>query len=295
MDYLGDITPVNNNGQSWSIIDKSGNVIYSNVEFVTKGEKPKAWAFSRNNTWQAYNWQGEKILGDKNYEGIIFSLTEDNKDVYVIKENGKWGTVDKEGKLLIPCTYEQASAPSYGWILVKKDGKYGVVDINNKSIIPCEYQGIIQNTCKSPDCMWVMKDSLWYNYNLRSRSIGGDGYKVVVDNFDNGYCLVQPKNMIVSETVLSRSMLELPCVNIGNEDKFNSSQNAFGFVIGKDNRQYFSLPVTLNMYDKVIESIRKNNNQPLDQSQSRRLLLSLTKKSRSYPLADKITDDNWDY
>lgn len=295
MDYLGNITPVNNNGQSWSIIDKSGNTINSGVESVTKGEISKAWAFCKNDTWKAYNWQGEKILGDKNYEGIIFPLTEDNKDVYVIKENGKWGTVDKEGKQLIPCTYEQASAPSYGWIIVKKDGKYGVIDINNKSIIPREYENIISNTYKYPDCMWVMKDSLWYNYNIVSQSISEDGYKVVVSNFDNGYSLVQPNNMTVGETVLSRSMLELPSLNIGKDDKFNNSQNAFGFVIGKDNKQYISLPVTMNLYEKVVEYIKKNNNQPLDQSQSRRLLLSLTKKSRSYPLTDKITDDNWDY
>ena len=295
MDYSGDIAPVNNNGQSWSIIDKSGNTVYSDIESITKGDTPKAWAFCKNSTWQAYNWKGEKILGDKNYEGIIFSLTEDNKDVFVIKENGKWGTVDKEGKLLVACTYELASAPIHDWILVMKDGKHGVIDINNKSIVPCEYQAIIPNTSKSPDCMWVMKDSLWYNYNIISQSISGDGYKVVVNNFDNGYSLVQPTNMTVSENVLSRSMLELPPVNIGKEDKFNSSQNAFGFVIGKDNKQYISLPVTMNLYDKVVEYIKKNNNQPLDQSQSRRLLLSLTKKSRSYPLKDKITDDNWDY
>lgn len=94
----------------------------------------------------------------------------------VIKMRGKYGYVDLNGKIVIPCIYDNAgdfcecraavaikdkcgfidrngkqitklefdavSNFSQGFSIVLKGGKYGVIDKNGKCVIPCEYEFI---------------------------------------------------------------------------------------------------------------------------------------------------------
>lgn len=55
--------------------------------------------------------------------------------LYVSKKDGKYGFVDKEGKVLVDYQYDDATEQNaYGFAGIKKDGKWGSIDSNGKII-----------------------------------------------------------------------------------------------------------------------------------------------------------------
>ena len=53
-----------------------------------------------------------------------------------VQKDGKYGYIDKEGKVIIPFEYDDAKSFSEGLAAVKKDGKYGFVDKEGNEVIP---------------------------------------------------------------------------------------------------------------------------------------------------------------
>lgn len=69
-----------------------------------------------------------------------------NKDVYtsntlfIIKENGKCGFVDKDGKIVVEAKYDDAREQNAsGFSAIKKDGKWGSIDQYGNVVIEPEY------------------------------------------------------------------------------------------------------------------------------------------------------------
>ncbi len=60
---------------------------------------------------------------------MIFGFEE---GLAVIKQNGKWGFINKKGKLEIPCIYEYVNSFKEGLARVEQDGKRGY--INTKGV-----------------------------------------------------------------------------------------------------------------------------------------------------------------
>lgn len=59
------------------------------------------------------------------------------------EENGKWGYVDRTGKLVIPCQYDRVWNFSEGFATVRNNaGKCGVIDRAGTIVIPCQYDTI---------------------------------------------------------------------------------------------------------------------------------------------------------
>lgn len=51
------------------------------------------------------------------------------------------GLIDTEGRIVLPCQYEDLNHPNKAqYILVKKGGLWGAVDIMGRSILPCRYE-----------------------------------------------------------------------------------------------------------------------------------------------------------
>lgn len=62
-------------------------------------------------------------------------------DVMPVKKRNGWGLINKEGRTVIPCEYDDISVffPN-GLAVVKKNGKYGYIDKKNKIVIPVVYE-----------------------------------------------------------------------------------------------------------------------------------------------------------
>ena len=56
-----------------------------------------------------------------------------------VREGSKWGLVDAEGKILAKPEWEEVQPLVNGFIPVKKDGKWGYADASGKLVIPCTW------------------------------------------------------------------------------------------------------------------------------------------------------------
>ena len=75
------------------------------------------------------------------HEGLAFFLSDIfyNDGMAMVRKNGKYGFIDKEGKEIISCKYDEAIGFNEGLAVVKKDGKYGFLDKKGKEVIPFIY------------------------------------------------------------------------------------------------------------------------------------------------------------
>ncbi len=64
-----------------------------------------------------------------------------NKFKY-IKRDGKYGLVDKGGKIIVPFIYEYIGPFMWNIALVKSEGKFGLIDVEGKLVIPIKYNKI---------------------------------------------------------------------------------------------------------------------------------------------------------
>lgn len=79
-----------------------------------------------------------RIRVGQDYKYYNLKLEEkQNKDIYtsntlfLIKENGKYGYANKEGKVVVECTYDDAKEQNqYGYCAIQKDGKWGSINAN---------------------------------------------------------------------------------------------------------------------------------------------------------------------
>lgn len=72
-----------------------------------------------------------------------------NNTLYVAKNDGKFGLVNRDGTLVVPYQYEDITEQNeYGYVAVKKDGKWGVIDqYGNNVVDPCYELSDISKVC----------------------------------------------------------------------------------------------------------------------------------------------------
>lgn len=141
----------------YGIIDSSGTTLidckYIDIMYSKSGEFIKADIDDIESVILNSNLE-EKITGivsevneskgyirvrvDQDYKYYNFKLEEkQNKDIYtsntlfLIKDNGKYGYVNKDGKLIVECIYDDAKEQNpYGYCAIQKDGKWGSINAN---------------------------------------------------------------------------------------------------------------------------------------------------------------------
>lgn len=64
-----------------------------------------------------------------------------NNTLYVAKNDGKYGLVNKDGTLVVQYLYEDITEQNkYGYVAVKSDGKWGVIDQYGNTVVEPKYQ-----------------------------------------------------------------------------------------------------------------------------------------------------------
>jgi hypothetical protein len=60
----------------------------------------------------------------------------------VRNKDNKCGFIDKTGREIIPCEFEQDNIKQFsnGFCAIRRNGKWGFVDVNGKEVIPCKYE-----------------------------------------------------------------------------------------------------------------------------------------------------------
>lgn len=104
----------------------NANILNSNLETKLTGmlielNENKGYLKVRiNDEYKYYNFKFEE-----KQEIDIFP----NRTLFLSKKDGKYGYVDKEEKVIVDYTYDDATEQNdYGYVAVKKDGKWGSID-----------------------------------------------------------------------------------------------------------------------------------------------------------------------
>lgn len=90
---------------------------------ISKVDSEKGYIRARvGNEYKYYNLQYQEIT---NKEALK------NNTLFLVKENGKYGYVNKDGQKVVDCIYDDAQEQNeYGFCAVNKDGKWGVLQRN---------------------------------------------------------------------------------------------------------------------------------------------------------------------
>lgn len=94
----------------------------------------------KNNYIKIYNDEETKYF-DMNGKEIENTKVLPEQNIYAKEQNGKWGFVDKNGKVVVDYKYEKVTdLNSYGYAGIKENGKWGVIDSNGKVVLQPKYE-----------------------------------------------------------------------------------------------------------------------------------------------------------
>lgn len=165
LSYIFDDKYIAKKNDKYGIINVNNEVLvdfkYSNISYNKSTDYIKA--LTENNTYDYMTRDftvklnaGEEII----LNGFISIKVQDevkyynykleektNKDVFVsntlfiIKNNGKYGFVNKDGKVIVEPVYDNAIEQNdYGYSAIKKDGKWGAIDQYGNVVIQPTYE-----------------------------------------------------------------------------------------------------------------------------------------------------------
>ena len=125
-----ELEPKNNTSGENIILNKDLKEIAKGIinEVVEEKSYIKMWT---EDGYKYYSLLGE----EKNATDVL----KDNK-IFLKKQDGKYGYVDKEGNIVVDFIYDDAKEQNtYGYAAVKKDGKWGAIDTSGKIICDTIY------------------------------------------------------------------------------------------------------------------------------------------------------------
>lgn len=295
-DFIGEIAPVN--GSSWSFINNSGTTVRTGYSSLKHSIASGLWAAKNNTgTWDVFDDYNRDVASLSGYEEIEFPSFKEDKQIFSVKKDGKFGCITRSGDIKVPFEFEKAYGNIYDIIAVLKDGKWGIVSPENSELIPTAYAGIVFPSERNAKHLWVTKDdSLFYHYNLQTNQIATTGYKRV-DNFKDGIAHVAPTDMIVDNTPLNRAQLFLPNAVKTDIDNVDVAKNIdkFGYLINTNDEVLMDMPVSVAYKDLIVKEIQKRNGRALTSMEKKNILLEATRENRSYDLNATLSKNEWNY
>lgn len=295
-DFIGDIAPVN--GSSWSFIDKTGKTLRSGYTLLKHSQETGLWAAKNNaGKWDVFDDSNSDITVLSGYEDIKFPVNDGDTEIFSVEKNAKYGCVTRLGETKVPFEYDNAYGNTFETVLVEKEGKWGLITPDNASIIPIEYIGVMLPTERNSEHFWVVQsDSLYYHYDSSTQKLSATGYKAV-SNFKDGIAHVAPKGMVLNDTPVNRAQMFAPNTLKATIDAadMTKSEGTFGYLLDTNDNLLIEQPVSTLYIDEVIKEIKKRGNRKLTESESKNILLNVTRGNRSYDLNSKISEDEWNY
>lgn len=124
--------------------DLSYDVLH-NIDWYEIGIEDGAFAIRKNDLYGFIDAYGNEFIKPQYEDYAPFS-----NGLAGIYKDGKWGFIDKQNELVIPCEYDfpdkyKMQFTEYKnkqYINIMKNGKWGIIDSNNNVIIPFKYDDI---------------------------------------------------------------------------------------------------------------------------------------------------------
>ena len=112
-----------------------------------------------------------KVRVDNEYKYYNFRLEERTSQeifttntLFLSRQNGKYGYVDKNGVVIVDYIYDDATEQNdYGYVAVKQNGVWGALDSNGNAVVTPSYE-LAQNTVISFIGKWHLAPDVNANY-----------------------------------------------------------------------------------------------------------------------------------
>lgn len=295
-DFAGEVAPVN--GDSWSFIDKTGKTLRTGYNALKHSQTTKLWAAKKETgKWDVFNDSNNDISMLSGFSDINFPVNQDDKEIFSVSKDGKYGCVTRSGDMAVPFEYEQALGNSFDMVAVKKNGKWGLVSANNATLIPMEYANLLLPSERNAQHFWVMKsDSLYYHFNLNTKQLSSKGYKAVT-NYENGIAHVAPQGMIVDDTQVNRAQIYAPNTSKDILDTLDLSKrtDVFGYLLNTEDILVMDIPVSTMYKDAVLKELDRLGGRVPTKTEKKNIILEATRENRSYDLKTILSEDEWNY
>jgi len=135
--YFGDKVPIAvvKGERGWGVIDTAGREVVA----LTHKDKPKIAAYEGDGFIVGFKAKREGMIYDLkgnelvrlNYDQIAFNVWAGkwlNDGLFTVAIDGKWGFIDKSGKVIIPLRYDKRAYFFRGYAELVRDGKVYRVD-----------------------------------------------------------------------------------------------------------------------------------------------------------------------
>ncbi len=123
------------NGKSWMLIDKYGNrLTRDDYEIILYGGED-LWVIGNDEKFGIATSKG-KVVHEPKYD----QLFDYGEGKFVVKKGKYYGYTDRKGDILIKPQYDEAFGFENGYAVVNKKGLYGLIDHDNQPVIPIMYE-----------------------------------------------------------------------------------------------------------------------------------------------------------
>ena len=123
----------------WGAIDASGNVVIPMI-YTSLGNYGDEFLAATIKTTDGFK---DGMLDRQGNVRISFEydylMMNDEVGLITVRNNDKWGVLDKNNQIIVPITYDEGIFFIDGYAAVLKDHKYGYVDTSGKLVVPLMY------------------------------------------------------------------------------------------------------------------------------------------------------------
>lgn len=292
-DFTGELAPVN--GKIWKFVNKAGKEVRSGYTSLIHSEYLRLWAAKEDNKWIVFDENNSDVKELSGYEYIGFPYDKNDKAIFSVSRDGKYGCIDKSGKTIIPFEYDQIMGNRYDCFVAKKKDMWGVLSIDNKVLVPCSYNSIYLPICKDTEHFWVEKaDGLCYHYNILTRKESAQGYKSIA-NFRNGFARVVPTDFSVDKTNVNLAQQFVPDSSTKNILNKDIDSSIFGYILDVNDNIVFDRPVSTIYHKAVVDELIKLKGRKPTEAEKKDIILRVTQNNRSYMMETVISEDDWNY
>lgn len=195
----------------FGLVNATGNIIiepqYSDIQGLTDEYTNGYIVRNSENNYGVIGVNKDQILECK-YSDIKHVY---GNDMYVVKENGKWKVISKDGTTNTEISYDDVTSINSNCMIIKSKDKYGISGIDKTEKVKAEYQNL---EYVFSDYYIAKKDNKYGVINSQNEALVPIEYDTLVFNKDAD-CLVGTKNNDGKSYLIDRNLqLKLQGTNL---------------------------------------------------------------------------------
>lgn len=196
---IAPVARINGTDTTWCFVDRTGKEVIGGFNWikVSKGKNNENvyYACDMPDRYRIFTSNNEELFA--NMKIMNYSLPDsqygDEQDFGLMIGN-KWGLYSRNGETLVKPQYEMVRSSRYGMYPVKNKGKWGFIDRRGKVIVPAAYNDIWNPKEYNASAVWVQpqKDGPTYSYNIKKNKQNSTKYSNNFSSFVDGEAWAVP-------------------------------------------------------------------------------------------------------